>query len=145
HREEVGGQNPRRLGPQERPPARVRSSRCGSEPRAPQDRADGRRGHPQAELEELALNPDASPSAVLPGHPQDEGADLRIERRTTLPCLSFYWSTSCGRARGATAGASEVGPRTGSTGPAGWPGSRRRARRGRAVAGEPTVSADGAP
>src|SRR5207249_11455590 len=65
--------------------ARVRSSRCGPEPRAPQDRADRRRRDSDAELAELSLDPDAPPSAVLPSHPQDEGPNFRSDGRTACP------------------------------------------------------------
>jgi hypothetical protein len=40
-----------------------------------------RRACPEAELPQLALDPDAAPARVLPGEAEDEGAELRIDRR----------------------------------------------------------------
>src|SRR5437870_1409532 len=79
-REEVACQDAGGLGAQERPPVRVRSPGGWPEARAPEDRPDG--GGPDAdpELSKLALDSNASPPTVLPSQPEDQGADLWVDR-----------------------------------------------------------------
>src|SRR5664280_2899103 len=85
HAEEVAGDDALRLGPQELGPGRPAAPRCGTEPGDPKQGADRRRAGSDAELPELALHPDTTPARVLPGEPQDERTDLRIDRRPARP------------------------------------------------------------
>src|ERR1035437_5130650 len=80
-REEVAGDDSIRLSPQELGPARAGPSRGRTEPCGPQQGTDRRRAGSDAELPELALDPDAAPARVLPGHPEDERTEFGIDRR----------------------------------------------------------------
>src|SRR5665811_761786 len=60
---------------------RVRSSAASDVyKRQPEQGPDRRRSHPDAELAQLALDPDTAPAGVLPGQPADERTDRGIER-----------------------------------------------------------------
>jgi hypothetical protein len=90
HGEEVAGDDPVRLGPQELGPRRAAASRGGPRSRSSEQGPDRRRAHSEAELPQLAFDPDATPSRVLPGEPQNERPELRIDRgpaRTTSPAI----------------------------------------------------------
>src|SRR5664280_128668 len=64
---EVAGHDPARLSPEELAPGRARPPRGRTEASRPEQGPDRRRSHPDAELAELALDPHATPSGVLPG------------------------------------------------------------------------------
>jgi hypothetical protein len=81
HAEEVAGDDALCLGPQELGPGWAGAPRDGTEPSDPKQGADRRRAGSDAELPELALHPDTTPARVLPGEPEDERTDLRIDRR----------------------------------------------------------------
>jgi hypothetical protein len=106
HAEEVAGDDAVRLGSQELAPGRSGPSRGRTEPRSPQQGADRRRPDADPELAKLALDPDTAPAGALPGQPEDERTDLRIDRRPAQADRSGGTSTSCVRAGGASAGAS---------------------------------------
>src|SRR5665811_1246705 len=104
--EEVAGDDPLRLGPEELGPGRSGPSWGRTEPGGPEQEADRRCAHSQAELAKLALDPHAAPAGVLPGHPEDERTDVGIERwpaRTTvlavgpLPAHEFAMPPEDGR------------------------------------------------
>src|ERR1035437_2884650 len=80
HGEEVAGDDPLRLSPQELGPGWAGPSWGGTEARGPEQGADRRRPDPDPELAEFALDPDAAPTGVLPGQPEDERADGGIDR-----------------------------------------------------------------
>src|SRR5438132_4447876 len=79
HGEEVGGENAAGLRSQELRPGRTRSPRSRTEAGSAEDRADRRGPDPDTELRELAADPHAAPPRVLPGHPQDQLRDLRVD------------------------------------------------------------------
>src|ERR1035437_448787 len=62
-------------------PGRARPPRGGTEASGPEQGPDRRRSHPDAELAELALDPHATPARVLPGQPEDERTDFRVDGR----------------------------------------------------------------
>ncbi len=66
HSEEVQGQDPSSLGPEELPPGGTRSPGSRAEARRPKERADLRGRHSDAEFQQLAPDPDAPPPWVLP-------------------------------------------------------------------------------
>ena len=78
---EVAGDDPVRLSPEELGPGRAGPSWGGTEPGGPEQGADRRCAHSQAELAELAVDPDTAPAGVLPGHPEDERTDFRVDGR----------------------------------------------------------------
>ncbi len=79
--EEVAGDDPLRLGPEEVGPARSGPPRGGTGSGRPEQAADRRRPDPDPELAQLASDPDAAPAGVLPSEPEDELTDLGIDRR----------------------------------------------------------------
>jgi hypothetical protein len=87
HGEQVGGQDARGLGPQERPPVGVGSLGGRAEARAAEDMPDGGRPDPNPQLAELALDPHAPPPSVLPRQPNDEGPDLWVGRGPARPAF----------------------------------------------------------
>ncbi|WSG44009.1 hypothetical protein OHA72_10900 [Dactylosporangium sp. NBC_01737] len=74
--EEVGRQQPGRLGPQERPPTGVDLTRGRPDPGTGEDAANGAGADPVTEPDELNLDPSMPPSRVLPGQPQDQVTDV---------------------------------------------------------------------
>jgi hypothetical protein len=81
--EEVGGQQPGRLGSEEGAPvgvgpARRRAQVCGG-----QDAADGAGADVVSEAGELALDAAVSPPRILSCQPEDELAQLAVDARTT--------------------------------------------------------------
>ncbi len=87
HREEVAGQDPSGLGPQELRPAWTRSARRGTQALSAKKGPDGGGGDPDAELGELALDPDAAPRAVLPPQPKDQLAGVWVKGRPPSDAL----------------------------------------------------------
>src|SRR5664280_949457 len=81
YREEVAGDDPLRLGPQELGPRWAAAPRCRTEARSPEQVPDRRRSDAEAELAKLALDPDAAPPGVLPGQPENERTDFRVDGR----------------------------------------------------------------
>jgi len=69
-----------RLSPEELGPARSGPSWGRTEARGPEQGADRRRPDPDPELAELAFDPDAAPTGVLPGQLEDELTDRGIDR-----------------------------------------------------------------
>jgi hypothetical protein len=65
--EEVAGDDPVRLGPEELGPGWAAAPRGRTESRRPEQGPDRPRGDADAELAKLAFNPHATPSVVLPG------------------------------------------------------------------------------
>lgn len=80
-REEVTGQDPLCLRPQELGPGGPVSSGSWPEAVSPEKRADGRRAHPDAETVEFALDPHAPPARVLPRQAKNQLVHLRGHRR----------------------------------------------------------------
>src|SRR5664279_198340 len=78
--EEVAGDDAIGLGPEELGPGRAGPSWGGTEPGGPEQGADRRCAHSQAELPELTFDPDAARTGVLPGQPEDERTDCRVDR-----------------------------------------------------------------
>ena len=72
---------PSRLGPEELGPGRAAAPWGRTESRRPEQGPDRRRAHPDAELPQLAFDPDAAPAGVLPGEAEDERTELGIDRR----------------------------------------------------------------
>jgi len=70
--EEVQGQDSPSLGPEELAPGVTISPGSRAEAASPQQGSDPRRRDPDAELGELAADPEASPPGILPPHPPDE-------------------------------------------------------------------------
>jgi len=88
--EEVAGDDPVRLCPQELGPGRAAASRSWPRSRRSEQGPYRRRAHAEAELAELAPDPDAAPARVLPGESQDERTELGIDRgpaRATDPAI----------------------------------------------------------
>ncbi len=85
--EDVAGDDPIRLGPEELGPGRPGPPRGGTESRRPEQAPDRRRSHSDPELAELALDPHAAPARVLAGQPEDQLPDLGIDRRPSGPTL----------------------------------------------------------
>ena len=83
--EEVAGDDPLRLGPEEVGPARSGPPRGGTRSRGSEQSPDRRRSDADPELAELASDPDAAPAGVLPRQPEDEFTDLGIDRRPSRP------------------------------------------------------------
>ena len=79
--EEVAGDDPVRLCPQELGPGRAAPPRGRPRPGRSEQVPDRRRAHAEAELAELTPDPDAAPARVLPGEPQDERTERGIDRR----------------------------------------------------------------
>jgi hypothetical protein len=79
------GQDGDGLGPQELRPGRSDPPRCRSQTAAAQSVRDGRGGDSDAELEQLALDPQVAPPRVLPGQPKDQHRHRRIDRRASWP------------------------------------------------------------
>jgi hypothetical protein len=79
--EEVARDDPVRLGPKELGPRRAGPSWGGTRSGSPEHGSDRRRADSDAELAELALDPDAAPARVLPGKSQDERTEFGIDRR----------------------------------------------------------------
>jgi hypothetical protein len=69
------------LAPEELAPRRADSARSRAETFSAKDGPDRRGRHPDAELQQLASDPQVAPSGVLPGQPSDELHRLRIEFR----------------------------------------------------------------
>ena len=78
--EEVAGDDAIGLGPEELGPGRAGPSWGGTESGRPEQGADRRRSDAEAELAQLTLDPHAAPAGVLPGQPEDERTDFRIDR-----------------------------------------------------------------
>ena len=85
HREEVARQHSPTLRSEELAPGRTGPPRRRSEPGMAKDPADGARPEPDAELAELALDPDASPPRVLPGEANDQIVASRVDGRPARP------------------------------------------------------------
>ena len=66
-------------------PRRTGPSWGGTEPGGPSRGPDRRRAGSEAELAELALDPDAAPARVLPGQSQDERTAFGLDRRPARP------------------------------------------------------------
>ena len=81
----AGGQDGEGLGPQELRPCRSDPPRRRPKTSPAQHVRDRRGGDPDAELEQLALDPEVAPPCVFPGHPKDQLAHRRIDRRTPWP------------------------------------------------------------
>src|SRR5450759_354478 len=81
HGEEVAGPDAVGLSMQELAPGRT-SPRGRAEAFAGEHPLDRTRPNANAELAQLALNPDTPPAWVVLGHVHDEPTDLRVERRT---------------------------------------------------------------
>ncbi len=79
-REEVTGDDPRRLGAQEPPPRGGPVAGCGGEAVAAQDRPHRRRRDRNTEAAELAVDAPVSPGGVLSGHPAHQRLDGGIYR-----------------------------------------------------------------
>src|SRR5450830_945459 len=77
-REEVAGEDTRRLSLQEPAPANAPAGSRTDAGAAEQHR-DARRGNADPELSELAFDPQVTPPGVLPGHRKDQPANLRID------------------------------------------------------------------
>jgi hypothetical protein len=97
---------------EELPPGRLRPPPSRTEPASAQERADRRRRDPDPELDQLAPNPHAPLSRVLPAHPKDQLPNVSRRVAASRRWRSDGRSTSCGRARGASAGASAGSLRT---------------------------------
>ena len=83
HVEEVGGEHRGCLGVQELAPCGVGVPlRRWPDLQGPEDPADGGGADPVAELEQFALDPLVTPSAVLGGEPSDQRGDLCTDRRS---------------------------------------------------------------
>ena len=78
--EEVTGDDPVRLRPEELGPRWAGPSWGRTRSCDPEQGPDRRCAHSEAELPELAFDPDAAPTGVLPGEPEDERADRGIDR-----------------------------------------------------------------
>src|SRR6202035_1054820 len=79
----VCGEHRRCLGVQELPPRHVGAPfRCRRNLQGLEDPADSGRADPEAELEQLALDPLVSPAVVLSGEPRDQRGDLGADRRS---------------------------------------------------------------
>lgn len=78
--EEIGSDDARRLGPQERPPRGTSPSGRGTETVFLQDPSNRAPSQPDAELDQLALDPAVSPPGVVVGQTEDERGGLL-----------FYW------------------------------------------------------
>ena len=81
--EEVARDDPLRLSPEELGPGRSGPPRGGAESRGTEQGANGRGRYSDPELTELATYPHAAPTWVLSCDPQDEIANLWIDRRTS--------------------------------------------------------------
>src|SRR5450759_3856414 len=79
--EEVTGNDPARLRPEELRPARASAPWGGTEPSGPEQGPDRRRADADPELAQLAFDPHAAPARVLPGQPDDERTDFRVDGR----------------------------------------------------------------
>ncbi|MEO8570945.1 MAG: hypothetical protein ABI553_04525 [Chloroflexota bacterium] len=79
--EEVAGDDPTRLRPQELGPGGTGAPWGWTEARRPDQAPDGRRSDANPELAQLASEPDAAPAGVLSCQPKDQLADLPIDRR----------------------------------------------------------------
>jgi hypothetical protein len=78
--EEVAGQRPGRMGPQERHPTRASvPTRSRSEPVRAQDPSHRRRRHHDAEPAGFTNDPLVAPARVLPRQPHHEVDDVRVE------------------------------------------------------------------
>jgi hypothetical protein len=82
---EAGGKDGEGLGPQELGPRRSDPPRRRPQPAAAEHVRDGRGGHGDPGLEQLALDPQVAPSGVLPGHPKDQLAYLGMDGGTPRP------------------------------------------------------------
>ena len=81
HVKEVARQYRGRLRPQELPPGRSAALRRGRDPQ-PFEHPPNRRGSdPEAQAEQLALDPPVTPARVLPGHLLNQHCDPRIHGR----------------------------------------------------------------
>ena len=78
--EEVARDDPRCLLAQERPPRGARTPRRRVEAVAVQHRADRGRRDPDTQADQLALDALIAPARVLPGQPDDQLLDLRVQR-----------------------------------------------------------------
>src|ERR1035437_4141050 len=83
YREEVARDDALRLGPEELGPRWAAASRCRTESRSSEQGPDRRRSNPDPELAQLALDPHAAPAGVLPGQPEDERTDFRVDGRSS--------------------------------------------------------------
>src|SRR5450759_2652542 len=104
--EEVARDDAIRLRPEELGPRWAAAPWCRTEPGGPEEGPDRRRSNPDPELAQLALDPHAAPAGVLPGEPQDERTDLRVDGRPSRAPAPMVGPTSAARARGATGGGS---------------------------------------
>jgi len=78
---EVAGDDAIGMGPEELGLGRAGPSWGGTESGGPEQGADRRCTDSQAELPELAVDPDTAPAGVLPGQPEDERTDFRVDGR----------------------------------------------------------------
>jgi hypothetical protein len=81
--EEVGSDDARRLDPQERPPRGTSPSGGGPETVVLQDPSNRAPSQPDAEFDQLALDPAVAPPGVLAGQTHDERGDLLVNRWAT--------------------------------------------------------------
>jgi hypothetical protein len=81
HSEEVEGHDPMSLGPEELAPRGTDPAWSRTETLSAQDRPDGGGGYSDAELHQLATDPEVAPPGVLSGHSHDELDGFPIERR----------------------------------------------------------------
>ena len=79
--EEVTGDDPARLRPEELGPGRAGPSWGRTESRSSEQGPDRRRADADPELAQLAVDPDTAPAGVLPGEAEDERTDLRVDGR----------------------------------------------------------------
>ena len=83
--EEVAGDDPVGLRPEELSPGRAAAPRGRPRSFRSEQGPYRRRAHAVPELAQLALDPDAAPARVLPGEAQDERADLGMDRGPARP------------------------------------------------------------
>jgi hypothetical protein len=81
HSEEVEGNDPVSLGPEELAPGGAASARRRAEAFSAKDRPDSSGRYPDAELQQFAPDPLAAPPGILPPQPSDELHRLWIEQR----------------------------------------------------------------
>ncbi len=84
-RSAAGGRDGQGLGPQELRPRRSDPPRGRPQTSPAQQVRDRHGGDRDAELEELALDPEVAPPCVLPGHPKDQLPNLGIDGRASWP------------------------------------------------------------
>src|SRR6266545_1890210 len=84
----TGGQDAEGLGPEELRPRRSDVPRRRPQTPTSQHVRDRRGRDRDAEIEQLALDPEVAPSGILPGHLKDQVANLGIDGGTSWPSTS---------------------------------------------------------